>query len=80
MVKLKTKEEIDKLIKGGKILSKILKEVAAEAKPGVKTIELDALAERLIRQAGGRPSFKYYQADEDDPPFLQHYVLLLMMN
>lgn len=46
---------------GGKILAQILTQVAAQVKPGANTKDLDALAERLIRQQGGFPAFKGYQ-------------------
>ncbi|MBI2202101.1 MAG: type I methionyl aminopeptidase, partial [Armatimonadetes bacterium] len=38
--------------------------------PGVSTLELDELAEEIIRKEGGRPAFKGYPAPEPDiPPF-----------
>ncbi len=60
MLTLKTKEEIGILREGGAILSRVLGEVAGYVKPGVTTGELDELAERLMREAGGEPSFKGY--------------------
>lgn len=42
---------------GGKILSDVLFEVLRHAVPGVTEIELDQMAEKLIRQAGGEPGF-----------------------
>jgi len=61
MIYIKTKEEIDRMREGGKILAKILKEARREVKPGITTKELDILAEKKILQAGGKPSFKGYQ-------------------
>lgn len=55
---IKTKEEIEKMRQGGEKLARILEELKKEAKPGIKTIELDRLAEKLVLQAGGQPSFK----------------------
>ena len=40
----------------GQILGKIAKMV----KPGVSTAELEDAAEKMIREAGGRPSFRGY--------------------
>lgn len=57
MITIKTPEEIKVLREGGKILASILYEVAGYVKSGIATIELDDLAERLIKKAGGRPSF-----------------------
>ncbi|MGH2613517.1 MAG: type I methionyl aminopeptidase, partial [Rhabdochlamydiaceae bacterium] len=42
---------------GGKILSDVVWEVCKAAKPGVSELELDSLAERLIRGQGGEPGF-----------------------
>jgi methionyl aminopeptidase len=61
MITIKTKDEIDALRAGGKILSRILKRIAAEVKPGVSTEKLENLALNLIEKAGGRPSFKNYE-------------------
>ena len=58
---IKTREEIEVLRAGGKILSGILKKIAAEVKPGVNTRRLEDLACSLIEAAGGRPSFKNYE-------------------
>lgn len=66
---LKTFEEIENLREGGKILASILLEAGKVALPGVKTIELDSLAEKLIRQAGGLPSFKNYKTRDDKVPY-----------
>ena len=52
--------EIKIIKEGGKILSAILKRLAKEVKPGVSTEYLDSLAEKLIKDAGGRPAFKNY--------------------
>ena len=65
MISIKTKEEIEILAKGGKILADILKRVGEHAQIGVTTKELDEMAEKLILEAGGIPSFKGY--GEPDP-------------
>ncbi len=62
-----TEEEVAKLREGGKLLSEILGELAAMAKPGVTTAELDAHAEKRMRAAGGEPSFKGYKAGGNVP-------------
>ncbi|TSC54376.1 MAG: hypothetical protein LiPW16_25 [Microgenomates group bacterium LiPW_16] len=58
MIPIKTKEEIEKMKEGGKILAKILEEIKKEVKSGITTLELDKRAEELIKQSGGKPSFK----------------------
>jgi len=60
MALLKSSQEIEILKTGGKILSEILKLVVEKAKAGVTTEELDELAEKLILEKGGEPSFKGY--------------------
>ena len=60
LVKLKTKQEMEMIKKGGMILAQVLATVAKKVAPGVHTRELDQLAEKLIREAGGVPAFKGY--------------------
>jgi len=62
-------EEISTLCEGGKILASVLLEVGKMAIPGAKTIELDILAEKLVKSAGGRPSFKNYKTIDDEIPY-----------
>ena len=69
MTILKNIEDINKLREGGKIIASVLREAASRALPGVKTIELDKLAEKMIREAGGRPSFKNYKTADDKIPY-----------
>lgn len=61
MSMIKTPEEIEIMRQGGAILSRVLNDVAARAVPGATTGELDELAEHLMREAGGEPSFKGYK-------------------
>ena len=58
---IKNKKELEILREGGKRLAHVLRMVADAAKPGVSTMELDTLAEKLIRESGGTPSFKNYE-------------------
>lgn len=58
MIDYKTPEEIEAMRLGGKILSDVLWEVLSFAKPGVSEIELDQMADRLIKEKGGEPGFK----------------------
>lgn len=55
---LKTPAQIAILAQGGQKLAHVRAELVAAVKPGLTTAWLDALAERLITQAGGQPSFK----------------------
>ena len=69
MTILKNIEEINMLREGGKILASVLYEAAGMSVSGIKTIELDKLAEKRIREAGGRPSFKNYKTPDDKFPY-----------
>jgi methionyl aminopeptidase len=57
---LKSPQEIEKMRRSNQIVVEILKEVKAAARPGVKTRELDELAERLLIQYQARSAFKGY--------------------
>lgn len=57
-IHLKTPKEIESMKKGGKILSDVMWEILKHVKPGVSELEIDALAEKLILQKGGKPGFK----------------------
>ncbi len=65
----KTEEEIRILRQGGRRLAVILRAIAAAARPGISTSEVDAMAERMIREAGGDPIFKGYRIAEAKTPF-----------
>lgn len=69
MIKLKTKQQIKTMREGGKILALVLDQVIKSVKPGIKTDELNELAERLIGEYGARSSFKGYQASWSGTPF-----------
>lgn len=60
MIHYKTNEEIQLIRESAQILGKAHGEVAKRVKPGVKTKELDQVAEEYIRDSGGLPSFKNY--------------------
>ena len=62
-MKIKSKEEIELMREGGSRLSLILHAVSEKALPGVRTEELDRLAESLIRQGGDTPAFLRYRPD-----------------
>ncbi|MGB9769867.1 MULTISPECIES: type I methionyl aminopeptidase [Caldisericum] len=61
MIVIKTKEEIEKMRKSGKILRLVLDMVKEKIEPGIKTIELDKFAEDKIYELGGIPAFKGYR-------------------
>ena len=58
---LKSKQEIEIMREGGKILAEIMKEVKKKAVSGVTTQSLNTFAEKLIKEKRGAPSFKNYK-------------------
>ena len=60
MITRKSRAEIAKMRSAGRIVAEVLALVEEELKPGISTAELDRLAERHIRRAGGIPSFLDY--------------------
>ncbi len=60
MIYYKTREEVAVMEEGAEILGWAHGEVAKRVQPGVKTEELDRIAEEYIRDHGGIPSFKNY--------------------
>ena len=60
MIQLKTDEEIEIQRQSSLLVGKTLAEVAKLIKPGVKTVELDKVAEEFILDHGAVPGFKGY--------------------
>jgi len=61
MIPLKSGKDLGYLRDAGKILSAVVKEVQKAVKPGMPTLEIDRLAESLIREKGALPAFKGYK-------------------
>lgn len=61
MVFYKTNEEIELLRESSLLVSKTLTELAGIIKPGMKTLQLDEVAESFIRDHGAEPGFKNYR-------------------
>jgi methionyl aminopeptidase len=57
---LKTREEIEYIRNSSLLVGKTLAEVARNIRPGITTLEMDAIAEKFIRDHGAVPSFKGY--------------------
>jgi methionyl aminopeptidase len=60
MVTRKSKDEIARMRRAGRLVAEVLALVESELRPGVTTGHLDQLAEKHIRAAGAIPSFKGY--------------------
>ena len=57
---IKSDKEIDIMRQAGKIVAEILSNISKHVKPGMKTRELDVIAEREVARLGVKASFKGY--------------------
>src|SRR5689334_17085077 len=69
MVTRKSRAEIARMRRAGRIVAEVLALVESELKPGVSTAHLDRLAEAHIRASGATPSFKGYPGINPRRPF-----------
>ena len=53
--------ELEAMRRAGRLVARVLARLAEAVRPGVRTAELDALAEEMIVRYGGRPAFKGYR-------------------
>jgi len=58
---IKSDEEIDIMRQAGRIVATILEILSKALRPGMKTKELDTIAERELKRLGARSSFKGYR-------------------
>lgn len=56
----KSRAEIDRMRRAGRIVAEVLALMEEAVRPGISTAELDRIAERHIRASGATPSFKGY--------------------
>lgn len=61
MIILKTKSEIEKIQKAGKILAACHREIAKRIKPGISTWEIDQFVEEFLANNGAIPEQKGYK-------------------
>ncbi len=61
MIHYKTEEEINLIRKSSLLVAKTHAEIAGMIEPGITTLEIDKVAEEVIRDNGGVPAFKGYQ-------------------
>ncbi len=61
MIIRKTPEQVEQMAASGEILVRCLRMLAAKARPGVTTAQLDEAAERFIRSQDAEPAFKGYR-------------------
>jgi methionyl aminopeptidase len=61
MIIRKSAGELDKMRKAGRIVAATIDRVLEAVEPGVTTLDLDRVAEGVIREAGATPSFLGYK-------------------
>ena len=59
-VTIKTAREIELMREAGRLLEKVHDELGAFIKPGISTLDIDRLGEKLIRSLGCTPNFLNY--------------------
>ncbi|MBW4568496.1 MAG: type I methionyl aminopeptidase [Tolypothrix carrinoi HA7290-LM1] len=59
-IEIKSSREIEIMRQSAKIVATVLKEISQLVQPGMTTADLDAHAEKRIREMGATPSFKGY--------------------
>ena len=59
-IEIKSSREINLMKKSSKIVATVLKEINDVIEPGMSTMDLDFIAEKMIRDLGAVPSFKGY--------------------
>ncbi len=70
MIDIKSKREIELMKEACRLTALTHKEIEKAIKPGVSTLELDQIAEKVIRENGGIPAQKGYPSyDKSIPDF-----------
>lgn len=60
MIIRKSPAELEKMRRAGLIVHQILQRLKEMVQPGITTLDLEAEAERMMKEAGARPAFKGY--------------------
>jgi len=60
-IHLKSNQEIEIMAENGKILAKIMRDLEKQIEPGIRTKDLNKLAEELVLKFRGKSSFKGYE-------------------
>jgi methionyl aminopeptidase len=61
MILLKTKSDLEKMKKAGEILARVMNKVRVSVRVGMSTLEIDNLAQDLIKQENAIPAFLGYR-------------------
>jgi methionyl aminopeptidase len=69
VVTRKSRAEIERMRRAGRVVAEVLDKIEAELRPGVSTADLDEMAEAHILASGAVPSFKGYPGINPKRPF-----------
>jgi methionyl aminopeptidase len=69
MIELRTPDEIERMRPAGAFVARVLEATRAAARPGVDLLDLDALAHRMIREAGAESCYVDYHPSFGASPF-----------
>ena len=61
MIVCRSKAEIEKLRRCGRMVSEVLQETMQRVRPGLTTLDLEKFVERRLAELGARPAFKGYR-------------------
>lgn len=78
MIVRKSPAELEKMQRAGLLVWKILQELKGLVRPGVTTLDLETVAERMMSDAGVKPAFKGYAGPAGAPKF--PFVLCTSVN
>jgi methionyl aminopeptidase len=60
VIELKSESELAKMRQAGKIVADVLRIITERIRPGMKTKEIDLIAEKELKEMGGESNFKGY--------------------
>jgi len=69
MITIKTKQDIEYLKEGGKRLAYILTELEKATVPGVTSVELNTLAQKMVDEYGDKSAFLHYTPEGARRPY-----------
>lgn len=78
MIILKSPREIEKMRDSNRIVAEILLELKERVKPGITTIELELLTEKLLKKEKAKPAFKGYRPPKANKEY--PYCLCVSIN
>ncbi len=61
MIPLKSEKDLSQLARSGKVLAAVMSKLQGIVRPGITTLEIDRLAQELVRKEKALPAFKGYR-------------------